>query len=89
VVVFNYTGDRLNFGLAVEQARASGLKVSLKSHMRAFFASFFFIVAFLSGVLQQLHSNIFVVFARFAGLQQAPCCPLFRLCACLKGLGIG
>lgn len=29
VIVKNYTGDRLNFGLAVERARAQGLKVRL------------------------------------------------------------
>lgn len=29
VIVKNYTGDRLNFGLAVERARAFGLKVSM------------------------------------------------------------
>ena len=27
VLVFNYTGDRLNFGLATEQARREGRKV--------------------------------------------------------------
>lgn len=27
VLVMNYTGDRLNFGMAVEQAKAEGLKV--------------------------------------------------------------
>lgn len=29
VVVMNYTGDILNFGLAVEQANARGLKVDM------------------------------------------------------------
>lgn len=29
LIVKNYTGDRLNFGLAVERARAQGLKVSM------------------------------------------------------------
>ncbi|KJE94519.1 dihydroxyacetone kinase [Capsaspora owczarzaki ATCC 30864] len=29
VIIKNYTGDRLNFGLAVEQARTSGLKVDV------------------------------------------------------------
>ncbi|CAM9573556.1 unnamed protein product [Chrysoparadoxa australica] len=29
VVVMNYTGDRLNFGMAVERAKAEGLKVQL------------------------------------------------------------
>ena len=29
VLVFNYTGDRLNFGLATEQARREGGKVGL------------------------------------------------------------
>lgn len=29
VLLKNYTGDRLNFGLAVEQARAEGLKVNM------------------------------------------------------------
>ncbi|DBA03448.1 TPA: hypothetical protein N0F65_002856 [Lagenidium giganteum] len=29
VIVKNYTGDRINFGLAVEQAKAEGLKVDL------------------------------------------------------------
>ena len=29
VMLKNYTGDRLNFGLAVEQARAAGLKVEM------------------------------------------------------------
>jgi dihydroxyacetone kinase len=28
VLVFNYTGDRLNFGLATEQARREGSKVA-------------------------------------------------------------
>jgi dihydroxyacetone kinase len=27
VIVINYTGDRINFGLAVEKARREGLKV--------------------------------------------------------------
>lgn len=27
VIIKNYTGDRLNFGLAVEEARSEGLKV--------------------------------------------------------------
>lgn len=27
VMVFNYTGDRLNFGLAMERCRAAGMKV--------------------------------------------------------------
>ncbi|XP_042889906.1 triokinase/FMN cyclase-like [Penaeus japonicus] len=29
VVVFNYTGDRVNFGLAVERCRAAGMKVGM------------------------------------------------------------
>ena len=29
VVVFNYTGDRFNFGMGVEKAKALGLKVNL------------------------------------------------------------
>ncbi|BDA43964.1 Triokinase/FMN cyclase [Coccomyxa sp. Obi] len=29
LIVFNYTGDRLNFGLAVEQARTEGYKVEM------------------------------------------------------------
>lgn len=29
VIVLNYTGDRLNFGMAVEMARADGLNVEL------------------------------------------------------------
>ena len=29
VIVKNYTGDRINFGLAVEQAKAQGLKVEM------------------------------------------------------------
>ncbi len=29
VIIKNYTGDRLNFGLAVEEARSEGLKVRL------------------------------------------------------------
>lgn len=29
VVVLNYTGDRLNFGMAIERATAEGLKVEL------------------------------------------------------------
>ena len=29
LIVKNYTGDRLNFGLAAERARAQGLKVSM------------------------------------------------------------
>ena len=29
VIVFNYTGDRLTFGRAVESAKAQGLKVML------------------------------------------------------------
>ena len=28
VVVFNYTGDRFNFGMSVEKAKALGLKVT-------------------------------------------------------------
>ena len=31
VVVFNYTGDRLNFGLAVERCRSMGMNVSYSS----------------------------------------------------------
>ena len=30
LIVKNYTGDRLHFGIAAEQAKASGLKVSPK-----------------------------------------------------------
>ena len=30
LVVFNYTGDRINFGLAAERARAEGIKVSIR-----------------------------------------------------------
>jgi len=30
VLVINYTGDRINFGLAVEKARSEGLKVYLE-----------------------------------------------------------
>lgn len=29
VIVFNYTGDRINFGLAVERCRAAGMKVDM------------------------------------------------------------
>ena len=29
VIVINYTGDRINFGLAVEKARHEGMKVVL------------------------------------------------------------
>ncbi|XP_047488459.1 triokinase/FMN cyclase-like isoform X1 [Penaeus chinensis] len=29
VVIFNYTGDRVNFGLAVERCRAAGMKVGM------------------------------------------------------------
>ena len=29
LVVFNYTGDRINFGLAAERARAEGIRVSI------------------------------------------------------------
>ncbi|XP_063872289.1 triokinase/FMN cyclase-like [Scylla paramamosain] len=29
VIVFNYTGDRINFGLAVERCRAAGMKVEM------------------------------------------------------------
>ena len=29
VIVKNYTGDRLNFGLAVEKARAEGIKAEM------------------------------------------------------------
>jgi dihydroxyacetone kinase len=32
VLVINYTGDRINFGLAVEKARREGLKVSARTH---------------------------------------------------------
>jgi triose/dihydroxyacetone kinase / FAD-AMP lyase (cyclizing) len=32
VLVINYTGDRINFGLAVEKARREGLKVSAHAH---------------------------------------------------------
>ena len=28
VIVFNYTGDRFNFGMAVEKAKVLGLKVT-------------------------------------------------------------
>ena len=30
LVVFNYTGDRINFGLAANRAKAEGLKVEVK-----------------------------------------------------------
>lgn len=30
LVVFNYTGDRINFGLAAERARAEGIRVSIR-----------------------------------------------------------
>ena len=29
LIVTNYTGDRLNFGLAAEQAKTEGLKISM------------------------------------------------------------
>jgi dihydroxyacetone kinase len=29
VIIKNYTGDRLNFGMAIERARAEGLKVEM------------------------------------------------------------
>jgi hypothetical protein len=32
VLVINYTGDRINFGLAVEKALREGLKVSARAH---------------------------------------------------------
>ena len=32
LIVKNYTGDRLNFGLAAERARAHGLDVSMVAH---------------------------------------------------------
>jgi dihydroxyacetone kinase len=35
VLVINYTGDRINFGLAVEKARREGLKVSASSGYHA------------------------------------------------------
>ncbi len=36
VLVINYTGDRINFGLAVEKARREGLKVSARTLYRSF-----------------------------------------------------
>ena len=33
MLVFNYTGDRLNFGLATEQARREGRKVRAIGHL--------------------------------------------------------
>jgi dihydroxyacetone kinase len=36
VLVINYTGDRINFGLAVEKARREGLKVSARALYRSF-----------------------------------------------------
>lgn len=32
VIIPNYTGDRLNFGLAIETAKKEGLKVSIKKN---------------------------------------------------------
>lgn len=43
VLVINYTGDRINFGLAVEKARTEGLKVYLEffhASIQKFFFSF-------------------------------------------------
>jgi dihydroxyacetone kinase len=34
VLVINYTGDRINFGLAVEKARREGLKVSARAYCK-------------------------------------------------------
>ena len=31
VIVINYTGDRIHFGLAVEKAKSEGLKVSART----------------------------------------------------------
>lgn len=49
VLVMNYTGDRINFGLAVERAKAEGFKVSFagcidinSSFLLKFLICFFF-----------------------------------------------
>ena len=44
VIVMNYTGDRLNFGMAVEQAKAEGLNVRMcfVADARQDFAEHFF-----------------------------------------------
>jgi hypothetical protein len=47
VLVINYTGDRINFGLAVEKARREGLKVSARAHYSSFSECLKFFVRFL------------------------------------------
>jgi hypothetical protein len=48
VLVINYTGDRINFGLAVEKARREGLKVSARAHSTgAFLNVYIFFVLYL------------------------------------------
>jgi dihydroxyacetone kinase len=43
VLVINYTGDRINFGLAVEKARREGLKVSARAHSTGAFLNVLFV----------------------------------------------
>ena len=47
MLVFNYTGDRLNFGLATEQARREGRKVRAIGHLGLGTCSWAFGLGFL------------------------------------------